>query len=158
MNQAAAVGRAWLAFDRLGPAVTDRLRPFGTMATFEAGSLVLAEGRDTPFFGFVDSGRVALRLRVPELGDRVTIVTIEPGEILGWSAVVPPYRATVDAVATERARILAFDAATLRERLASDDALAAALLPEVLECVSRRLTTSWHQLLDLFATRGQEAW
>jgi CRP-like cAMP-binding protein len=101
---------------------------------------------------------VALRLRVPELGDRVTIVTIEPGEILGWSAVVAPYRATVDAVATERARILVFDAGTLRERLASDDALAAALLPEVLEAVSRRLTTSWHQLLDLFATRGQEAW
>jgi CRP-like cAMP-binding protein len=61
-------------------------------------------------------------------------------------------------VATERARILTFDAAPLRERLAADPELAAALLPLVLESVSMRLTTSWHQLLDLFSSRVPEPW
>lgn len=153
-----ALTRAWIAFSRLPPAPRRRLAPLGHMASYAAGDGVLHEGRDTPFLGSVEAGRVALRLRVPELGDRVTIVTVEPGELLGWSAVVAPYRATVDAVATEPARVLTFEARALRELLATDAELASALLPLVLESVSRRLTTSWDQLLDLFAARAPEPW
>ena len=150
--------RGWMPFDRFTPDVRARLRPLARQLVFDTGAAVLREGEDTPFLGSVESGRVALRLRVPELGERVTIVTIEPGELLGWSSVVAPYRATVDAVATEPARLLVFDAGPLRELLATDCALSAELLPLVLESLSRRLTTSWHQLLDLFATRSPEPW
>ena len=150
--------RGWMPFDRINADVRERLRPLGRQLVFDTGSAVLREGEDTPFLGSVESGRVALRLRVPELGERVTIVTIEPGELLGWSSVVAPYRATVDAVATEPARLLVFDADPLRELLATDCELSAELLPLVLESLSRRLTTSWHQLLDLFATRSPEPW
>ena len=153
-----ALARGWMAFDRLPPDVRERLAPLGTMTSFSVGDTVLHEGRETPFLGWVERGRIALRLRVPELGERVTIGTIEPGELLGWSAIVAPFRATVDAVATEPARIVAFPAAALRGLLEADDELAAALLPLVLESVARRVTTSWHQLLDLFAARRQEPW
>ena len=150
--------RAWIPFDRLDPVVRDRLRPLGRHRVFGSGAAILREGEDTPFLGSVESGRVALRLRVPELGERVTIVTIEPGELLGWSAVVAPFRATVDAVATEPARLLVFEAGPLRDLLRTDRELAAELLPLVLESLSGRLTSSWHQLLDLFATRSLEPW
>ena len=83
---------------------------------------------------------MALRLRVPERG-AVTIVTVEPGELIGWSAVVPPYRAT----ATPRRRadeLAVIDAAALRELLAADRELAAAFLPLVLESVAAR----WREL------------
>ena len=33
-----------------------------------------------------------LRVRVPERGP-ITILTVEPGDVVGWSAVVPPFRA-----------------------------------------------------------------
>src|SRR3989304_1146259 len=46
-----------------------------------------------PGFGLARSGRVALRLHVPGRG-QVTILTVEPGDIYGWSAIVPPYRST----------------------------------------------------------------
>lgn len=150
--------RGWTAFERLSPDVRDRLLPLGRHVGYETGDVFLHEGEDTPYLGVVESGRVALRYRVPEIGNRVTIVTIEPGELVGWSAVVAPYRATVDAVATEPVRLLVFEAQRLREHIASDQALAAELLPIVLESVSRRLTSSWHQLLDLFAARGIGPW
>ena len=150
--------RSWSAFDRLTPGACERVLPLAQRLEFGAGERVFAEGAPTPFLGAVDSGRIALRYRVPELGRRMTIVTIEPGELIGWSAVVAPFRATVDAVATEPSRLLAFPADTLRERLATDGDLAAELLPIVLETVSRRLTTSWQQLLDLFAARGTGPW
>lgn len=144
--------------DRLSPAVRARLAPLGTSIEFATGAVVLREGTDTPFLGFIEAGRVALRLRVPERGEALTIVTVEPGEILGWSAVVDPFRAAVDAIATEPTRLLALDAAALRAALTSDPELAAELLPLVLQSLSSRLTASWSQLLDLFAAGGTEPW
>jgi CRP-like cAMP-binding protein len=144
--------------DRLSPEVLSRLNRFAHDHDYPAGATIIREGDDTHFLGVVTTGRVALRLRVPELGDRFTIVTCEPGEIIGWSAVVAPFRATVDAVATEPTRIVAFDATALRARLVDDHALAAELLPLVLESVSGRLTASWQQMLDMFGSRGPEPW
>ncbi len=146
------------ALDRLSPPVYARLAELARPIEYEAGAVVLREGGDTPFLGSLLEGRVALRLRVPERGERLTIVTIEPGQLLGWSAVVPPFRATVDAFATEPSRVLAIDATALRARLAVDSELAAELLPLVLESVSERLVASWQQLLDLFGTREVEPW
>jgi len=150
--------RTETVLDRLSAPVSGRLAPLARPVDFEAGSIVLREGVDTPFLGAILSGRVALRLRVPELGDRITIVTIEPGDLIGWSAVVHPFRATVDAVATEATRVLAIDAAALRQLLATDSELASELLPLILESVSDRLGASWQQLLDMYATRAGQQW
>jgi CRP/FNR family transcriptional regulator, cyclic AMP receptor protein len=144
--------------DRLSADSLDRLLALGQSRSFEPGAMVLDEGGETPFLGVLEAGRIALRLRVPELGHRVSILTIEPGELLGWSALVPPYRTTVDAVASEPAALLAIDAGALRRELASNHDLAAELLPIVLETLSARLAASWHQLLDLFAARTTEPW
>jgi CRP-like cAMP-binding protein len=144
--------------DRLSPAVHDRLAGLASEIELPAGATLLHDGDDTPFLGVIASGRVALRLRVPELGDRLTIVTCEAGELVGWSAVVAPFRTTVDAIATEPTRVTVFDALELRARLAFDCELAAELLPLVLESVSARLTASWAQLLDMFGPRATEPW
>lgn len=144
--------------ERLSPRVLARLSEIARTAEYGPGATVLREGTDTPFLGAIQAGRVALRLRVPELGDRLTIVTCEPGELIGWSAVVAPYRVTVDAIATEPTRIIAFDAAALRERLVADWELASELLPLVLESISVRLSGSWQQLLDMFGPRMPESW
>jgi CRP-like cAMP-binding protein len=144
------IDRAPTALDRLPPAVRTRLEPIERRIEVEAGAVVLREGVDTPFLGAIETGRLALRLRMAEKGDRLTVVTLEAGELLGWSAIVPPHRATVDAIATEPTRILALDAAGLRDLLAADCDIAAALLPLVVEAISGRLTASWSQLLDMY--------
>ena len=107
--------------------------------------------------GVVVSGRVALRTLVPERGD-VTILTVEPGDIYGWSAIVPPYRATSTAVAIEPVSAIVFDGVTLRNALREDGELAQAVYPRVLVAVSRRLTATRLQLLDLFAAAQVRSW
>jgi CRP/FNR family cyclic AMP-dependent transcriptional regulator len=144
--------------DRLSPTARERLLGIARRREFEAGATLIQEGTDTPFLGILEHGRVALRMRVPEVGRHLTIVTIEPGELLGWSAMVPPFRATADAVATEPSRILAVGATELRDALAADGPLAAELPTLLLETVSRRLSASWTQLIDLFGTRALGPW
>lgn len=114
------------------------------------GTTLLTEGEVCEEFGIVLSGRIALRTLVPERG-MVTILTIEPGDVWGWSAIVPPYRGTSTVVTIEPVTSMVFEGAALRIALREDSALAQVLYPRILVAVSRRLAASRLQLLDLFA-------
>lgn len=144
--------------ERLPDAARDRLASMLRPATYGPGEVVLREGTTTPFLAIVARGRVALRLLVPERGP-TTVLTVEPGELLGWSVLVPPYRSTATAVALEPTELAVIDGADLRTAMGEDASLAAAVLPRVLEAVAGRLGESWYQLLDLFAgSSGVEPW
>lgn len=145
------------ALDRLSESVRLTLDSIAIRMHFERGEIVMRDGAPTPFLGVLESGRVGLRLHVPERGPQ-TIMTIERGELLGWSAVVPPYRATSEAAALEPTSILALPSEPLRGLLERDQQLVAELMPVILACVSDRLVISWQQLLDLFSGGSREPW
>ncbi len=145
----AALNSTW--FGAGLPAETQsRLAALGEIRRAPIGTELLREGEIAEEFGILVSGRVALRMLVPERG-MVTILTVEPGDILGWSAIVPPHRSTSTVVAIEPVEALMFDGEALRAALRGDHALAATLYPRILQTVSRRLTATRLQLLDLFA-------
>jgi CRP-like cAMP-binding protein len=122
-----------------------------------AGQVLFREGDLSDFLAVVLAGRIGLRLRVPERGP-VTILTVEPGDVVGWSAVVPPYRATSTAVALADSEVAYFNGVELRAALDEDDSLAAEFYPLVLRAVARRLEGTRLQLLDLFSQRWVEPW
>jgi CRP-like cAMP-binding protein len=153
---ARALAAAWLTRD-LGPELREELATLGRLETVPANAALTREGELTENFAILLSGRVALRTRVPERG-MVTILTVEPGDIVGWSAIVPPYRATSTAVALTPAEIALFDGRRLRDHLERNQPLAANLYPLVLRAVARRLEGTRLQLLDLFTQRWVEPW
>jgi CRP-like cAMP-binding protein len=122
-----------------------------------AGEVILREAETNDALAIVLEGRVGLRVRVPERG-QVTILTVESGDVVGWSAIVPPYRATSTAVALGETELFIFDGPQLRVALAADDHLAAQLYPVLLKAVARRLEGTRLQLLDLFSQRWVEPW
>lgn len=142
---------------RLPEAARARLGPHLRIAEYEAGTEILREGEPTRSLGIVRGGRVALRLRVPERGP-TTILTVEPGDVVGWSAVVPPHRATSTIVALLPTELLLIDGAALRGELSADAELAAPVYLSLLEALARRLTGTRLQLLDLFTIPGSEPW
>ena len=134
-----------------------RLAGIAHIRAAEPGTVLLREGDPTAELGVVLEGRVALRVHVPGRGP-VTILTVEGGDIFGWSAVVPPYRSTSTAVAVERTEVIVFEAEALRQLLLEDEDVAAAVYPRILRSVARRLEATRTQLLDLFAPSGEMAW
>lgn len=143
--------------DGLPPGPRERLAARMTRLDLDPGVTFMREGEVTRSLTVIVRGRVALRMRVPERG-AVTILTLEPGDLVGWSAIVPPYRATTSATTLEPTELAVFDAATLRDMLASDVELAAALLPRVLSAVAARVAATRDQLLDLFRGAAVEPW
>jgi CRP-like cAMP-binding protein len=131
-----------------------RLAAAATLQDVPADTVLLREGDDTGIFAIITRGRVALRMRVPERGP-VTILTVEPGDVVGWSSVVPPHRSTSTAVTVEPTRLLSFEARPLRALLESDLALAATRYPRLLEAIGRRLGATRQQLLDLYTQQAE---
>lgn len=147
---------SWFGRD-LPPHVLERLAEWAEERTFAEGAVLFREGSEATELGVVVSGRVALRLLVPERGP-VTILTVEPGDLYNWSALVSPHRSTSTAIALEPVEAVVLPATRLRAELSADAALAATVYPRVLRAVARRLEATRTQLLDLYSRDEPVPW
>ena len=145
----AMLNHTWFGSD-LAPETQERLAKLGVIQDFEADEVILHEGDEANEMGILISGQLALRTLVPERGP-VTILSVEPGDIFGWSAVLAATQVQSTVVATEKSQALVIEGTKLRAALKEDHALAASLYPRVLQAVARRLRATRLQLLDLFA-------
>jgi len=145
----AMLNHTWFGSD-LAPETQERLAKLGVIQDFEADEVILHEGEDANEMGILISGQLALRTLVPGRGP-VTILSVEPGDIFGWSAVLAAMQVQSTVVATEKSQALVIEGIKLRAALKEDHALAASLYPRVLQAVARRLRATRLQLLDLFA-------
>jgi CRP/FNR family transcriptional regulator, cyclic AMP receptor protein len=147
--------QTWFAADM--PAdFCERLAAIGEFKEYPAGANVLQEGAPCQALGVVLSGRIALRLALPGAGER-TIITVDDGDLFGWSALLPAFVATSTGVTLVPTTALLFERERLVATLAADSDLAAALYPRVLVAVARRLAATRLQLLDVYRA-GAEPW
>lgn len=126
-----------------GCAVNAHLRP---------GAFLFHEGERANTFYVIRSGRVAIEIRTPT--GSVVLDTARDGDVVGWSWLIPPYRWTFDARATEDTRVIAFDGQCLRGKCETDPALGYALLQRVVQVMASRLQSARVRLLDLYGQRS----
>ena len=149
------LGDTWFGAN-LPPGTRARLGVLGRLVEIPQGSVVVREGTPCEALGIVVAGRIALRLGLPGGQDR-TILTVEAGDVFGWSALLPPAISTSTGIAVTPTQAILFDGDELRTALAIDCELAAAVYERVLVSVARRLTATRVQLLDLYRA-GSEPW
>jgi CRP-like cAMP-binding protein len=118
---------------------------------FRAGEFLFREGEAANRFYLIRHGRVALQVFIPGRGP-TTLVTIEAGEVLGWSWLFPPYRWTFDAQALELVRAVGFDGECLRGKCDADHDLGYALMQRFAQIMVQQLQAARLQLLDLYST------
>jgi CRP-like cAMP-binding protein len=120
---------------------------------FPAGRLVVAEGDPADTFLLVRRGRVALELHAPGRGPLV-IETVEPGEVVGWSWLFPPYRWHLAVRAAEDVGAISFDGACLRTKIDSDPELGYELMSRFARLAIDRLEHTQLRLLDIYGGIG----
>ncbi len=116
---------------------------------FADGEVLFREGDEANIFYVIRHGRVALETFVPARGP-VTIETIDPGEVIGWSWLFAPYRWHFDAKALGLVRATVFDAACLREKCEQDTAFGYDLMSRFAQVMIERLQWTRLRLLDLY--------
>jgi CRP/FNR family transcriptional regulator, cyclic AMP receptor protein len=116
---------------------------------FAAGEFIFDEGAEANRFYVIRRGRVALEIHSPTRGPLV-IDSMEQGEVLGWSWLVPPYRYFGDARAVTPVSATALDGACLRGKCEANPELGYQLLKRVTTVMYQRLQSSRVRLLDLY--------
>jgi CRP-like cAMP-binding protein len=120
-------------------------------ASFAAGERLFAEGGDADRFWLLETGSVALDMRVPGRGDQI-VETLPAGTVLGWSWLHAPYRWHFGARARERTEAIAFDAPAVRRRCGADPAFGYAIYACFTPVIIGRMQASRLRLLDLYAS------
>lgn len=105
---------------------------------YPAGHRLFADGEYADKFWLIESGHVALDLRVPGEGP-VVVDHIGIGGIVGWSWLLPPYQWAFGAVCVTEVKAYQFNAKTVRELCAADPALRLELTARLFQVTARRL-------------------
>lgn len=126
----------------------------GRNVAFDPDRLLLAEGDDATTLYLIRRGLVAVEVHGPDRGGLV-VDTVGPGQVVGWSWLVPPYRWTFDARAVEPVGAIAIDGACLRGKADDDPAFGYALLQRISTLLLDRLQSTRLQLLDLYGDDGR---
>jgi CRP/FNR family transcriptional regulator, cyclic AMP receptor protein len=123
---------------------------------FAAGDYIFTQGEAASRFYVLRHGRVALEIHSPERGPLI-IDTMDEGEVLGWSWLVPPFRYFTDARAVTPVSATALDGACLRGKCEADAELGYQLLKRVTSVMYQRLQSARVRLLDLYGPEAAQA-
>ena len=116
---------------------------------FDEGQYLFHEGDPADEFFVIRHGRVALDITAPGR-DPIVFETLGPGEIVGASWLVPPYRWMFDARALEVVRAIGIDAACLRGKCDADHDLGYQMMTRFLPILVKRLHATRLQILDVY--------
>ena len=121
----------------------------GSNVVFAAGERLFREGDQADTFFLVRHGLVALDTDVPNRAD-VTVETVGPGEIVGWSWLLEPHRWHFTGRAVELVRAVQFDGVCLRKKCEEDPVLGYELLSRFAQVLVNRLQATRLQLMDVY--------
>ena len=118
---------------------------------FKPEEYLFREGEEANHFYVLRSGKIAVEMYTPERG-ALTIQTVEAGDFLGWSWLIPPYNWHFDARAIELTRAIALDGKCLRKKCEKDTALGYQFMKRIAHIMEQRLEATRLQLVDFYGT------
>lgn len=120
---------------------------------FEAGQYLFHEGEPADELYLIRHGRVSLELHAPGRGP-MSFLTAGPGEVVGVSWLIPPYRWTFDAKALELTRAIGMNATCLRQKCEADHDLGYEMMKRFMPVLIQRLQATRLQILDVYGTHA----
>lgn len=123
--------------------------------TYSDGDYLFREGEEATKFFLIRTGKVALELHASERGT-IRIETIGPGEVLGWSWLISPFRWHFDAIAVEDIRAFALDGKCLRTKCESDHDFGYEMYKRFSKILEHRIKITRLQLLDVYGLKRVE--
>jgi CRP/FNR family cyclic AMP-dependent transcriptional regulator len=144
--------RRYPLFADQSPYTLEEISMISSEIEVDEGQWLFYEKGDASKFYIVVDGAISLTMYLYLNGDAQHIATMEPigkGEILGWSALVKPYRYTLGARAAKKSRLIEIEAEPLRELLDDNPEYGYYLIKQVAEVIGERLVFKCVQLLSM---------
>ena len=144
-------GRGVLA--ALGETQLRRLLAHARELQVGAGTTLFRQGDAADRFYVLREG--AVQVGVPAInGPELEVQSLGPGDVIGWSWLIEPYRWAFDARVTRDARLLAFNGPEIIAECERDPALGYALFKVFAGLMSTRLHAARTRMMESWAPPG----
>lgn len=115
---------------------------------FHKGEYLMRERSEATEFFAIRDGAVALEMGV---GNRTFIFhTVGKGRIVGWSWLIPPFRAQFDARALNEVSAVRFDAVCVRQKCEDDSTFGYQIMKRFSAVMAERLIATQMRLVDIY--------
>ena len=117
------------------------------VALISAGEFVFLDGGKADRFYLILRGKIDLLTEEQDVrfdtdSKLGVLQTLGPGEIVGWSWIIPPYRWRFNARAAQETRLLVLDGKALRQKALKDYGLGYQIYKKLVPVMNQRLIAS----------------
>lgn len=114
---------------------------FGSRMTVASGKTLFRLGDEADRLFLIERGRIQLTLPMRVRGSEEDVVVEErgPGQTVGWSALIPPYRFTLTGTAPLETEVIALSREALRAHFDANPAMGYAVSLNLAAVIGQRL-------------------
>lgn len=133
--------KTWDLLTKVPDADAAAILELGSSRTLQPDTVVFGLGEEATDLFLVVRGKVKLTLPLRVGGEHQDALVEErlPGQLLGWSGLVPPHQYTLRAVATEETELLALPRAALLDLFSARPEVGYAVVSNVAAVIGQRL-------------------
>jgi CRP-like cAMP-binding protein len=125
----------------------------GKNRVVKPGQYLAHEGDAAQAFYVLKKGRVAIETHMQGHGS-LLVETLGPGDIIGWSWLVEPFKWKFDVRVLEQAHLIELDGGCLRKKAEHNPELGYLLMKKIALVIAGRLSATRLQLIDIYGKGG----
>ncbi len=125
------------------------LLPGAERREYATGHTIAREGDPAREFFLIEVGKVALEIAAHDR-PHLTVLTLGPGEVFGWSWLIAPHRWRVDARTLKPSRVLVVNGPAMRRALEAHPAEGFRFLERLVPILAQRLDATRMQVFDVY--------
>jgi CRP-like cAMP-binding protein len=128
-------------------------------SSYKDGSNLFMEQSKATRLYLILSGGIDLNFEMPHRENAdTTIVTLKPGETVGWSALVPPYRYRLSGYCRGKTTLLEIERETLEVLFETNYHLAYIFMRNIATLTAKRLNQVQEKLAKVLAAEAATGW
>ena len=130
----------------------DHLQQIGSIAeirAYNANEILFHEGETAEHVYLVVTGKIMLEL-CPATVYQKNLMSVGPGEMLGWSSFVEQRNYASTGVVVAPTRLVEIDGKRLRAICDKDPEFGYDFMHRMMRALAKRLTTTWSQLANIY--------
>lgn len=140
-------------FEGMDSAQVEFIAGCGELHRFAAGHYLARENEPADYFYLLLEGRAMIETHRHNQPP-APLLTLNDGDVIGWSWLVPPYRWQFDVRAVSDLRSVRLDGRCLRQKCESDTRLGFELLRRLAAMMAARIHGTRFQLLDVYGANA----
>lgn len=135
-------------FKELRPETINRIADIGKVIRVKPGDWLFEQDSHADFIYMIKEGKISLIMQFRDtLKDKLP--SFSEGEIIGWSALVPPHNYTMGALAEEESIVIGFEGERLLKIMEEDKETGYYIFRNISEVIGNRLLGVCTQMMSL---------